>query len=254
MSSTDEVVDAVPHVALWGDDVSVLGTVEVAPLDAATAVALSRGKLPKPYAHLDPNEDAVLAAGSQGATLLAVADGHSGFDAARAAIAGVSDRLAVLDVSVVTEPEAVVGALLVAARERVRRALADAAAPRHESRTTLALALVTPGWVHAATWGDSMVMRVRRRRARAVGSASEFLGPTAQPPRVVSQRLREGEFVVVCSDGVLDYVEDWPKRVPQVLTSSAGAEQAAHGLVEAAWAGGAGDHVAVALTQHDPGA
>jgi len=59
--------------ALWGDEHTELGEIAVAPLLPQAAVALSRGKFPKGYPHLDPNEDAVLAATDGANWLLPVA-------------------------------------------------------------------------------------------------------------------------------------------------------------------------------------
>src|SRR4030065_278031 len=74
--------------ALWGPDHETLGEVEVREVTASLAMALSRGKFPKGYPHVDLNEDGALAATNGPAAVLAVADGHNGLDAARAAREG----------------------------------------------------------------------------------------------------------------------------------------------------------------------
>jgi hypothetical protein len=71
---------------LLGDQAVELGEVIQAELGSSCALALSRGRFAKGYPYLDPNEDACLAATDGHRYLLAVADGHNGFDAARAAI------------------------------------------------------------------------------------------------------------------------------------------------------------------------
>ncbi len=95
----------VSQAALWGDEHTELGEMAVAPLRPSAAVALSRGKFPKGYPHLDPNEDAVLAATDGVTWLLAVADGHNGFDAARAAVAALQTGAAAILKAAAGDPE-----------------------------------------------------------------------------------------------------------------------------------------------------
>ena len=240
---------AVPHVALWGADHPDLGELAVEVLPPATAVALSAGRLPKPYAHLDANEDAVLAAEAPAGTLLAVADGHSGFDAARAAIAAIRDRVDALSQRT-ADPGEVVEALLAAARQGVRERLDTAADERRHSRTALSVALITGHDLTIGGWGDTQVLRVRGRRARVLSGDGPFLDGAATLAGATRSKLKEGDFVLVCSDGLRDYLAGgWPDGVPGVLRMSPDPATAAQGLVEAAWAGGAGDHVSLGLTQ-----
>lgn len=239
------------HVALWGADHPDLGRLAVAALDPGTAVAISAGRLPKPYAHLDANEDAVMAVTAPHATLLAVADGHSGFDAARAALAGVRERSGLLEEAEGGGLEAVAGQLLLAARGRVREELADAAPERRQSRTALSVAVLSGRSVVVGGWGDTQVLRIRGRRAKALGADGPFLDPsTPAPVPPVTARLRDGDVVLACSDGLRDYLGgDWAARSAEVVAGSHDAGEAARRLVEAAWEGGAGDHVSVAVTQ-----
>jgi len=51
----------VQHSVLWGHDHPQLGVVATEEISPRVAIALSRGKYPKGYPHLDPNEDAVAA-------------------------------------------------------------------------------------------------------------------------------------------------------------------------------------------------
>lgn len=73
------------HTLLLGRAQQAFGDVGAAS-DANVAVALSRGGAAKPYAHTDPNEDAVLAASGARGFLVAAADGHWGLHASEAAI------------------------------------------------------------------------------------------------------------------------------------------------------------------------
>ena len=240
---------AVPHVSLWGSDHPDLGRLAVEMLTPPTAVALSAGRLPKPYAHLDANEDAVLAAAGPAGTLLAVADGHSGFDAARAAVSAIRERVDVLAGNH-DEPTAVVEALLLAARRGVRQWLADATDERRQSRTALSVALITGDALVTGGWGDTQIVRVRGRRARVVSQDAPFLDGTAPLADASRSRLKSGDWVMACSDGLRDYfVGGWPDGVAGLLRGSPDPTVAAQRLVESAWTGGAGDHISVALTE-----
>lgn len=240
---------AVAHVSLWGSDHPDLGQLAVEALPPATAIALSAGRLPKPYAHLDANEDAVIAAEGPGGTMLAVADGHSGFDAAQAAISAIRERLDVL-AGQLDEPADVVDELLNAARQGVREWLAGAAEARRESRTALSIALIAGDSLAIGSLGDTQVLRVRGRRTKVLSGDSPFLEASAPLPRASRARLKRGDAVVVCSDGLRDYLAGgWPDGVAGVLLGRSEPAAAAQGLVEAAWTGGAGDHISVGLTQ-----
>lgn len=246
MPATDP---AVQHVALWGADHPELGRVTVEALTPSSAVALSAGRLPKPYAHLDANEDAVLAAQGPAGTLLAVADGHSGFDAAQAAIAAIQQRVDVL-VGRDSDPTDVVQALLVAARQGVRDGLAGTVDERRQSRTALSVALLGGDDLVIGGWGDTQVVRVRGRRAKVLSGDGPFLDGTALVAGASRTRLKGGDTVIVCSDGLRDYlVGGWPDGVTGVLRADPEPAAAVQSLVETAWAGGAGDHIAVGLTQ-----
>jgi hypothetical protein len=55
------------------------------------AAALTRGRHPKAYPYVDPNEDALLLASDGDFHLMAVADGHNGTAASHAAIRAIHD-------------------------------------------------------------------------------------------------------------------------------------------------------------------
>ncbi|MFH1330493.1 MAG: hypothetical protein ABIJ48_07590, partial [Actinomycetota bacterium] len=79
--------------ALWGTDHETLGEIALEEVTPSLVAALSRGRYPKGYPHLDPNEDGALAASDGTAAVLAVVDGHNGFDAARAALQAVHEQV-----------------------------------------------------------------------------------------------------------------------------------------------------------------
>ena len=76
---------------LLGEDHTELEEVAITEVAPNLAIGISRGRFPKGYPHIDPNEDAAYAATDGTTTVLAVADGHQGFDAARAATSAIAD-------------------------------------------------------------------------------------------------------------------------------------------------------------------
>ena len=76
---------------LLGSDHTELDEVAIEVVTPNLAIGISSGRFPKGYPHADPNEDAVFATTDGVTTILAVADGHHGFDAARAAITAIAE-------------------------------------------------------------------------------------------------------------------------------------------------------------------
>src|SRR5665811_1231436 len=76
---------------LLGDDHIELEDVAIREITPNLAIGISRGRFPKGYPHIDPNDDAVFATINGDTEILAVADGHQGFDAARAAITAIAN-------------------------------------------------------------------------------------------------------------------------------------------------------------------
>lgn len=235
-------------VALWGDDHRELGPAVVSRLDGRCAIALSRGRYPKRAAGLDPNEDAVLAAAGPGGRLLAVADGHSGFDAARAATAAVASGATPLLRRPPREPRGALRALLGDAERAVSAALAPRDGPRAGSRTALTVVHAGARGVHHATLGDTAAVRVSRGRAVVLGGTGDFLQPGIAAPAVARRALRAGHGLVLCSDGLPDFLgRHWARRVRDVSMAGGDAAECARRLVAAACEAGAGDNVAVAV-------
>lgn len=236
-------------VALWGDEHPDLERIADARVDERTAVALSRGRYPKPYPHVDPNEDAVLAACGPAGRLLAVADGHFGFDAARAALTAVAQRAPALVGESAEPPADGLKETCRAAREAVAAAVASLEQPRADSRTALTVALLTGEHLHVATYGDTVCVRERAGRGKAVGSDGwPFLGPDVGTPKIDRVRLRRRDRVAVASDGLTTYLgRDWVARTAAALAPAEDPRQTAHHLVELAMDGGAGDHIGVGV-------
>jgi hypothetical protein len=142
-------------VLLRGRDHVALG--QVGEADAgAVAAAISRGGAAKPYDHLDPNEDAALAARGARGALVAVADGHWGHRAAERALVTLEARAAEWLEGGAREPDAWHQLALAALVEANEAVLAEQHGEAR-ARTTLSFALARPGenlLVHAAL-GDS---------------------------------------------------------------------------------------------------
>jgi len=199
---------------LRGRDHVALG-VHGAIAEASVAIAISRGGYAKQYAYVDPNEDAVAFGVGERAVLLAVADGHSGFEAAEVALEHLLEHPA---------PHWTEGSGPPARLESWRRhalaALNDAAlqigGERREgsrSRTTLTLALADPaaGQCHYAAIGDSHLFAVFAEEVREVAPAEKsgaFLGDPAVTEKL-AEYARLGVFslagvraLVLATDGL----------------------------------------------------
>ena len=232
---------------LWGDQHIELGEIAAEPLPPRAAIALSRGRFPKDYHAVDPNEDAVLAASGPAGWLLAVVDGHNGLDAARAALDAVAGHAEALLADPALQPEAAIEGLFDRARAAVAERLRQAEPSRRGSRTALTIALLTDGSLHAASLGDTVAARIGPRWVAEVGGGRPFLGPSTPTPPVGSVLLGRQDAALVASDGLIDYLGDSCHERLLAAGRASDPLQAVQRLVLAAFAGGAGDNVAVGL-------
>jgi len=233
---------------LLGSDHTELGEIAVAGLPPAGAIAISRGKFRKGYPYLDPNEDAVLIATDDTSWLLAVADGHDGFDAARAAIGALDANAA--ETLAERDQEAAIRDAVIAAHAAVVAAVTDAEDARADSATTLAVALVAGDRLTVGSFGDSMVAVARDDRLRPINRPSPFLDAHADAAATQISRatLAPGDVVLVATDGLIDFLgPGGPKSLARALATSNDPGEIARRGVEHAFAGGAGDNVAVAV-------
>jgi PPM family protein phosphatase len=221
----------------------------------------------------DSNEDAFLTldSGQPGRLLVAVADGMGGHNAGEVASAIAIDSLRHFFEAAVDVGEAVVQA---------NAAIWDAACADVEKEgmgTTLVCALVADsGEVIIANVGDSRAYAVANGQARLVtvdhtwvtdqvraGHLSEdearhspyrnlltrSLGatPRVQVDVFSDLRLRVGDALVLCSDGVTTYLDE--ADVSQVISQSASAQQAAERLVAVAVRRGGADNATAVVVR-----
>ncbi len=264
---------------LHGRDHTALGAVSTV-AEGCAAIALSRGGAPKLYPHHDPNEDAALFVVGGAGVLLAVADGHSGHEAAVAALT----HLAAEHAGSWTEgsaraPRGWRGSLLEALAGANDAILALACRGEgRAARTTLAVALVRPAedllaW---ASIGDSHLFRASGATVadlagpRAGGAF--FLGHGAESPASLARKalietlpLTGVRAVVLATDGLSEVgvgVPDPEAAVADALASCSPAPEAlrprdlARAVVETALEAqqrqAAGDNVAAAVAWLEP--
>lgn len=193
-----------------------LGAIDVV-AEGCAAIAISLGGARKRYAHVDPNEDAALLAIGEGGVLVAVADGHHGFEAAEVAL----EYLATHPAPHWTEPGVLradswrrqASAVLEDANRAIR---AERAHLEDGPCTTLVFALVLPaeGALLYAGIGDSHLFRVgedgavRDLTARRDGKPC-FLGQTDADAQTLAERgaigsasLAGARALVLATDGL----------------------------------------------------
>jgi serine/threonine protein phosphatase PrpC len=230
-------------VALFGRDYPRLGPLGAVALADGGALALSRGQEPKPYRHVDPNEDAALIVRDPVGVLLAVADGHDGVAASELAIEAVRRNARELlsdDLSRFT-----------AQLDRVLLALAAELRAVEPSRTCLLLAALVGDRCLYACFGDSALYRASQPDP-VTAPTDCYLGPD----RVLDDELRgtalgsfarePGERVALVTDGVVNFLQS-PDSLVGLLSSEVDDADCARAIARAAMRGGAGDNVAVSL-------
>jgi serine/threonine protein phosphatase PrpC len=235
-------------LALWGSDHLELGKVAIESLDDRCALALSRGRFPKGYRHLDPNEDAVVLATDGEAWLLAVTDGHSGFDAARASGAALLDQAETVLEAASADPGAAVRTAFEIARQSIAATLSALDEPRASSRTALSVGLIAGGQVHAATRGDTVVVLLREEGAEILGRRVEFLGPETElgSLRPAAAQVGPNDGLILATDGLYDFLGgEWLGKLAASAARLPSSHDLAADLVEQAFAGGSGDNIGV---------
>lgn len=232
---------------LLGPDHTVLGAVAVEDITPGLAIGISCGRFPKGYPHVEPNEDAVFAGTNGSTTVLAIADGHNGFEAARAAITAIAAAFENLTGG---DPQAITRGLAQAAIDAVGPIETQRSAPRSTSRTALTIAVIIGRSLATATIGDTACFATTRRSARRLASPSDFLSADMNVGKITvdTVSLRWKGAVVLTSDGFLDFAA----RPRQILRSvaTAPASDGVRRLLDAAADGGAGDNVSTAVVRY----
>lgn len=247
------VGSSVSRVVVLGADHQAPGAAVTVPVGDRVAVGLARGWRPKPYAYVDPNEDAVAAVAGERAQLLVVADGHNGRRASHEAVQAVVDLLGdgphPPDLSV----ERVVD-VVAAVDDRV----CVAPVRRGRTRTTLVVALRSRSVLQWASVGDSTLAVVADGRPRLLSTSTRwFVGDGlhrdamlgALPTGTVD--LPASAWVVLATDGYTDYL---PRGLTlrAAVTAAVADADGPDGAVRAAFSqareGGAGDNVGVVVS------
>jgi serine/threonine protein phosphatase PrpC len=230
-------------VALLGSSYEGLGEIGVAEIPPRLALAISRGRFPKGYPHVDPNEDAAFAAAAASAVLMAVVDGHNGFVAALTVVDAFTAIADDLLSSCLDDPAVAVTQALAAAVEAV------GGLPDGPSGAALSVAAVAAGRGAAGTFGDTVATLVGRRKARLLTGRTEFLhaGEESCSASTGDFEITDGEAVVLVTDGVTDFAGRDSAGAVRRAVWGFGPQQAARNLVELGFAGGAGDNLAAAV-------
>lgn len=238
------------QAVLWGKDYVALNEVAVETVGPRAAVAISRGRHRKAYRYTDPNEDAAVAVVGPRATLLAVADGHNGWPATEAAINSIVQAF-----GDDPPPADVDDGRMIDIFHEASNAVLDVTgvpeAESPESRTTLVVALVAGRRLQWASFGDSAVYSVTGAAAVSLAKPQHrFVGypmPRHHVDMILDRgtvELPEHAWVVLASDGFVDFAHPFPT---DLVADGKQPQEVAHGLVVAAFDGGAGDNVAVAV-------
>ena len=238
------------QAVLWGKDHVGLDEMAVEAVGERAAVAITRGRHAKAYRYTDPNEDAAVAIAGDRATLLAVADGHNGWPATEAAITTIVDALGD-DPPPANVPDDDLVDLFHKASDAIIDVTGQPNAPNPESRTTLVIALIAGRRLQWASFGDSQVYTVSSAAATALARPQHRFVGYPMPRHMVdlfldrgTLQLTEGAWVVLASDGFVDFAHPFPTNV---VGGDLDPSAVARGLVLAACDGGAGDNVAVAV-------
>jgi len=230
-------------ISLLGRDYPELGPLTVVLAPEGGALALSRGREPKPYPHTDPNEDGALLVRTPEGVALAVADGYNGSAASERSLDAVRDAAPAL---IVEDDEA-----FERAAAELARSIAASLAALVPSRSCLLVASLRAERCHFASFGDSALFR-----AGAPGQLNVINGLALRPSLATRKLLTPlwcggferapGERIAIVSDGVTNFMQD-PASLPRLLAGAANDAAAARSIAEAALSGGAGDNVAVAV-------
>jgi len=245
--------DTVERAALFGRDHTGSGAMAMLGVGDRTAIGIARGWRPKPYAYVDPNEDAVGAVADDRVQLLVVADGHNGHRASHTALETVLRLASTLPPADLGDDE------LVGLYAQVDQDIAEVAPPfGPRSRTTLIVALRTRDTLQWAGAGDSALLVVGGGITGALPAQTDWFCGDHQPLSVLHASLARGRvafpphaWLTLATDGYTDYlpVPQPPADATQAfLHGISDPVRAVEALMGQARRGGAGDNVAVAVS------
>lgn len=227
---------------LSGGDHLVHGRVAVGGIERVAGVALTAGWGTHAWRHDDGNEDVVGLEIRADGVRVVVCDGHYGFSTASAAF-HVAMNDGRVDAGLVRDAD-----------EAAIRAKAQRDQPT--SGTTFIVADVTGTVLRWVSVGDSSlyVFRDGRLERRNVLRGNRFVGytgPGREPAESAmddgADDLRPGDFVVVASDGFVDYAD--AAAAAALLAQSPDPVAAAAALVRLTESTEPGDNVAVAVVR-----
>jgi serine/threonine protein phosphatase PrpC len=242
------------RAVLLGRDHTGPGAMATLSADVRTAVGIARGWRPKPYAYVDPNEDAVGAVANDRVQLLVVADGHNGHRASHAAVETVLEALgSTLPPADLDDDD------LVEVFAHVDEGIAEVAPPfGPRTRTTVVIALRTREALQWAGAGDSALLVVGGGATGALPAQTHWFCGDHQPVPVIRESLARGRialspqaWVTLATDGYTDYlpIPRPPAEATQTfLRGVSRPAQAVEVLMRQARRGGAGDNVGVAVS------
>jgi serine/threonine protein phosphatase PrpC len=251
-----------------------LGAIDVVG-EGCAAIAISVGGAKKRYAHVDPNEDAALFAAGPAGVLVAVADGHHGFEAAEVAL----EYLATHPAPHWTEPGTVraeswrrqAAAVLEDANRAIR---SERAGFEDGPCTTLSFAVALPAQatlLHASIGDSHLYLVGRGGEVRDLAARADakpfFLGQVEADAEALEKHATIGALplagaraLVLATDGLSERgigVDEPEAAVREAVEAAAAAApalrplEAARALLERACAahrrGRSGDNVACAV-------
>lgn len=247
------------RAVIFGRDVTTPDEVEVVSVSPRLACGMGRGRHPKPYRYVDPNEDVVAAVDAGGVVLMVAADGHNGHEVSHAAVDAVLDRIGATPPPTLSRRDA--ARLLDDVNDEVRRTRDALPAPNRTGRTALVIALVARGHhgrrtITHASLGDAVVIlsgsagvvQISRDRHAFAGDDLSLAEVAGKMDHAVTP-AEDDDVVVVATDGLTNFVP--LAEVPLALRAADGPERWAVDLVEQAYDHGAGDNVAVAVLSPD---
>ncbi|MCU1426445.1 MAG: Serine/threonine phosphatase [Actinomycetia bacterium] len=240
--------------ALWGADHCEYDTIETLAFGSQVALGITRGRHPKPYAYVDPNEDVAVALAVDDRLLLAVADGFNGVEASRAAVERIIDWVDDNGLPARLRRDAA-NDLIEVVNNHVFTTMGASGAAHPKSRTTLVVVLLAGRDLSFAALGDSALYVAGAAGVERLDQPSEtWAGGSMTRAEIAAVTstgrgaLARGDYVLLATDGFVNYAPDIDACLNAEI-ADAPLTAIAQRCIEHACDGGAGDNVAVAITR-----